>query len=259
MDVDGDWVWKHAEVTGSTNVDAEDLARENPGRVVVVRADRQEAGRGRAGRAWSSPLGGAWFSIGVPVGDGDLEKWMAAPLVVGLAACEGVNEAMREAGASEQEVKIKWPNDLVLGGKKAGGVLCELVRTEKAGRVLIAGIGINVNLRAGDLPAVLRFPGTTLREATGREFAIDAMIERVARKVVAFFAELERGGFKGRFQEAVEARMAWLGEEVGLDSGEAVAKGRIAGVDEYGRLKAMVGDVIKVFDSGEVRVLGDRR
>ncbi len=273
MVVDGDWVWRHLEVTGSTNVDAAELAREHLGRVVVVRADRQEAGRGRAGRAWASPVGGAWFSVGVPVRGNELEKWMAAPLVVGLATCEGVNEVMRESGSIEQEVRIKWPNDLVVGGKKVGGVLCQLEEiqspessvqgqdseAEGLGRVLIVGIGINVNLRAEELPGNLRFPGTTLREASGRAFAIDAMIERVARKVVVFLRELEADGFEGRFREAVEARMAWMGEEVTLDLGEKSVKGRIVGVDEFGRLKALVGDVIKVFDSGEVRVMGDRR
>lgn len=252
-----DWVVRHLEVTGSTNVDAAELARAHDGQVVLVRADRQDAGRGRAGRNWASPMGGAWFSVGVPVRETELERMIAAPLVVGLAACRGVNRALGLAGVRGVEARIKWPNDLVIHGKKTGGVLCELVAGgSEGGRVLVAGVGVNVNLKAADLPGNLRFPGTTLREAGGRELDVSALVMRCARGMVRLLRVLAERGFEGVLKEAVEARMAWMEDDVVLDLGDGDIQGRIVGVDESGRLKALVDGRVKVFDSGEVRVMG---
>lgn len=125
---------------GSTNDHLGRLARDGAPAWTVAVADEQTEGRGRRGRAWISREGaGLWMSVLTPVAPG---RW-PLPLVVGLACAEAV-----ESLAPEVEVGIKWPNDLLIGDRKVGGVLCEGVD----GRTVV-GVGINVSDAPDDAPA----------------------------------------------------------------------------------------------------------
>jgi BirA family biotin operon repressor/biotin-[acetyl-CoA-carboxylase] ligase len=141
----------HATI-GSTNDRALELAIEPASAFAVVIADEQTAGRGRRGAGWHSPAGaGLWMSIVLP--------WSRpAPhvtLLLGLAVAEAI-----ERVAAGLRVGLKWPNDLQIGRRKVGGVLCE-----SAGAAVVAGIGINLRPLEG-APAELRERATALETET---------------------------------------------------------------------------------------------
>lgn len=105
---------------------------------VAVRALQQTAGRGRRGNAWSSRAGGSYQSVGLPVAGNVIapDGGAASAALLPLALSVGVAAAFTQAGA---QTLVKWPNDLVLGGRKLGGIIVEMV-----GGVPVAGIGVNV-------------------------------------------------------------------------------------------------------------------
>ena len=136
---------------------------------------RQSAGRGSHGRDWSSPEGGAWFTLAVPM----TEPQAATPLVVG--------DAIQQVLLTEAPgVTIKPPNDLLLNGKKIVGILCEQTLTAGGANqpTVFIGVGINVNLDPAALPADLRMPATSLRETLGRELDIPHLTRRCAARAL---------------------------------------------------------------------------
>jgi BirA family biotin operon repressor/biotin-[acetyl-CoA-carboxylase] ligase len=145
----------YLDVTDSTNITLLALAEAGAPAWTVVAAGEQTAGRGRMGRPWFAPAG---TSLALSV---LLRPSMPAPDVPVLALAAGA--AMAEAcGAAGVEVRCKWPNDLVAGGRKLGGILCEAA--VQGGRVLHVGVGVGVNLgqRREDFAEDLRGVATSL-------------------------------------------------------------------------------------------------
>ena len=140
----------------STNDRARVLVGRGRRMPAVVVADRQSAGRGRRGRRWDSdsPLG-LWFTVAWEVGEGVVG---GLPLRVGLGVAGGI-----ESVVPGLRVEIKWPNDLLVGGRKLGGILCE-----RCGRHVLAGVGLNLNHKPGDFPAALADTAISVRLAAGR-------------------------------------------------------------------------------------------
>ena len=141
---------------GSTNDRARALVREGWPAPAVVVADRQSEGRGRRGRRFVSdtPLG-LWFTV-VQASAG--EGTGALPLRVGLAVALGV-----ESVVPGLRVQVKWPNDLLVNGRKLGGILCE-----RAGEVVLVGIGLNLHQSGAELPAGVKPPATSVFLESGR-------------------------------------------------------------------------------------------
>ena len=138
----------------------------------VIVAERQSAGRGRRGRRWlSDSPRGLWFTVAIESGGATAPT---APLRAGLAAARGIEEA---AGLSN--VQVRWPNDLVIEGRKVGGVLCE-----KVGAALLVGVGVNLNHAPGDLAAVDQ-PATSVLAATGRETPRGDALAAIVRELLA--------------------------------------------------------------------------
>lgn len=135
------------EETASTNTLLKELIRSVNGRCFsVIRARRQSGGRGRLGRSFFSPGGGLYFSAAFPL-CGKETHIPFLTLLCGLAA----SEAIQELGGLETE--IKWPNDIMIGEKKLGGILCELVSGKEP--TAVAGIGLNLNLCDSETPPEL--------------------------------------------------------------------------------------------------------
>ena len=156
----------HATVP-STNDRARVLAGEGWPLPAVVVAERQSAGRGRWGRRWESDTPrGLWLTVAWEAGEGSAG---GLPLRVGLGVAVGV-----ESVVPELRVKVKWPNDLVVGGRKLGGVLCE-----RGGEHVLVGIGLNLNHERGDFPAALRTTATSIRLAGGRPVSRARILAKV--------------------------------------------------------------------------------
>ncbi|MFJ9107024.1 biotin--[acetyl-CoA-carboxylase] ligase [Streptomyces sp. NPDC102283] len=146
-----DTLWTSLEVvesTGSTNTDLAGRTRGGTvGEGTVLVAEEQTAGRGRLERTWTAPpRSGLFFSVYLEPGDIPVERWGWVPLLAGVAAATGL---AKSAGV---DISLKWPNDLLVAvegeERKTGGILGEF-----AGDGIVVGLGINVSLRADELPA----------------------------------------------------------------------------------------------------------
>ncbi|MFI6137098.1 biotin--[acetyl-CoA-carboxylase] ligase [Streptomyces griseus] len=146
-----DGLWTSLEVvesTGSTNTDLAERARGGAaGEGAVLIAEEQTAGRGRLERTWTAPpRSGLFLSVHLEPGDIPVERWGWVPLLVGVAAATGL---AKSAGV---DMSLKWPNDLLVSvdgeERKTGGILGEF-----AGNGIVVGLGVNVTLRADELPA----------------------------------------------------------------------------------------------------------
>jgi len=222
--------WTHlvgGKETGSTNEDARVLARAGAEEGTVVLASRQTAGRGRLGRTWESPDGGAYFSAVLRPSVPPAEIASLA-----LAVALGIAEGLESLGATPT---LKWPNDVLLGGGKVAGVLLEM--TAEADRVdwVVVGVGVNVR-RPADQDEREPAPGAAyLRDSVDARVpeVVAALLDGVAsaytRWTASGFAAL-RGGYESRLAlRDVAVRVS------GLD-GVVRAEGMARGVDADGRL-----------------------
>ena len=157
---------------GSTSDRARDVVGRRGATPIVIVAERQSAGRGRRERTWlSDSPRGLWFTVAIEGGEAMAPT---ASLRSGLAAARGIEEA---AGLSN--VQIRWPNDLMIEGRKVGGVLCE-----KVGGALLVGVGVNLNHAPGELADVDQ-PATSVLAATGRETPRGDALAAIVRELLA--------------------------------------------------------------------------
>lgn len=214
------------EVTSSTNDDVWDALATNMGDGVVVIADRQRSGRGRSGRRWEhgEDLGLA-LSIGLYLGC-DVRQAGLIPLGVGVALAE----ALARLGAVP---RLKWPNDVLLDGRKVAGVLCEMRRLP-AGEAVVIGVGVNVLQSPEDFAPELRETATSLRCAH-----LPTSIEAVAAE---FLAALERWwpemqeGDREAVLDAWSARAAFWGETITVRTPSGSVTGVAQRLDRDGGL-----------------------
>lgn len=237
----------HLTSTTSTNDAAQRWAARHPGHAVLVSARTQTAGRGRGGRPWRSPAGGAWFSVAWPV-TAPLQRYAAAPLVVGLAVARTLDTLLTRG----TRVQIKWPNDLLLDDAKLAGILCETAITGDRPATLIAGVGINVNLDAADLGDDMALPATSMRAAVGRSLPLGPLIDAMGHAVAAALGRLDAHGLTGSDRDAIEDRLAWRGETVSLRCGGEVVRGEVRGLAGDGQLVLQTAEGLRTVRSGEV-------
>lgn len=231
--------------TGSTNTDLLQRVRHaQPSRPLLRAALRQTAGRGRHGRRWFAGAGGALlFSLAVPM-QADGGRIAAATLACGVGAAE----ALRAAGAA---VSIKWPNDLLLEGRKLGGVLCELAVDEAGRRTLVVGVGINLHLDAATRDSIGQ-PAAALDQTTVQVARREALIGAIAGRVLDALLLYDEQGFvplQPRFMALFAQRDAQVDL---LELGSRVASGRALGVDGEGRLLLATAQGLRVCSSGEL-------
>jgi BirA family transcriptional regulator, biotin operon repressor / biotin---[acetyl-CoA-carboxylase] ligase len=218
--------------TGSTNEDLLiESRRAQPASVLLLATDEQTAGRGRQRRTWVARSRTALlFSLAVP-----LPALPAVLPAVTLACGAALADHLIAQGAA---VRLKWPNDLLLSGRKLAGVLCELAVDPCGSATLVIGVGVNGwlsdedRIRIGQPAAALSEVVSSPLLASQREAwiaALGAAALRAARR----FALEGFLPFRGRYNELLVAR----GEAVDiLDDGRVVASGRIDEVDAMGRL-----------------------
>jgi len=228
----------------STNDCAAELARNGAEEGAVVIARAQTRGRGTKGRVWHSPPGaGLYMSVILWPVRTDLSP---LPIAAGLGVRDGIFEA---AGL---QVGLKWPNDLVWGGRKLGGILCEAGASGSGGRFAVVGIGLNLDQEEGDFPEDIRPTAVSLRMAGGW----DGSVERLASAVCAGLDRRYADFRDGRTRELIESYRAASTFSEGTvltlrraDGG--VVRGRWAGFDERGGLVLDLPDGRAAFFSAE--------
>ncbi len=152
----GFWHVEIKEETGSTNADVIEAARAGAGEGLVMIAESQSAGRGRLGRPWiSQPGAGVWLTVLLRPRL-ELARWGWLPLLTGVALTDTVNDLYGV------KARLKWPNDLLIDGRKCAGILAEVAVPGAAA----IGVGLNVRQGAADLPVTATgLPATSLRLA----------------------------------------------------------------------------------------------
>ena len=242
---------KHVHWLGtvdSTNLVCKRMAAEGAPDGTVVMADGQTAGRGRLGRSFQSAQGlGLYLSV-LWRPQTPPEEWMALPALGAVAACRAV------VNVCGLDVQIKWPNDLVYGGKKLGGILTESVLLEGAAAVVL-GIGINVSHRSEDFEGEVRSMASSLETATGkavsREALAAALVEELdALRGVAFDEPT-------LWLEEYRRRCVTVGREVQVLSGGTARCALALAVDEnYGLQVRYEDGKEETVRAGEVSVRG---
>lgn len=239
----------HFDTLGSTQDEARRLAEAGAPEGTVVVAEKQRAGRGRLRRAWAAPRGGLWFSL--------LLRPERAPeevIVLSLLAAVGVHQAIEEV--TGLRATVRWPNDLLLDGRKVVGVLVELVSEQDVLRYVIVGIGINANVRSRDLPKEVRPIATSLREALGRGVPRVALLQRVLERMEALYGRYLSEGPRVVL-DAWRALPSILGQRVRIEELRGTWEGTALDLDEEGALlvRTADGSTRRVL-AGDVRVVG---
>lgn len=206
----------------------------------VVAALEQTAGRGRQGRTWQSPRAlGAYVSLVVT--DCPREDLARLPLLGGVALCRGLTPLVPGA------CRLKWPNDVMLDGRKVGGLLIETVSRPELGPVAVVGFGVNHRHRRRDLP----FDGATSVELAGGQRL--PLGELAGRLVAALASELARRSDSEYAIAAYEdLSIHRQGDQLTCRTPEREVEGRFAGFERDGRLRLETGTETRLISSGEV-------
>jgi len=240
---------RYLRETGSTNSEVARLAAAGAGEGVLVTAGSQSQGRGRMARAWHSPPGvNLYFSLLLRPA---LEPGRAVslPLVAGLAVAEAVSGL-----APELETRIKWPNDILIGGKKVCGVLCEMQAESDRVISIIPGVGLNINMTGQDFPQELRGAATSLRIAAGRVFSRAATLAAIINRFEPLYDLWRAEGLKPLLPRI--ARLDLLcGREVRMARGGEELRGVARGIQEDGAMRLETDQGIVPVYSGEVRMV----
>lgn len=217
------------EETNSTNDIVEKLARDGVKEGAVVFAEAQTRGRGRLGRKWLSPARrGLWFSVLLRP---DLRPQAATQLTV--AAATALCRAIR--AQTELTPQVKWPNDILINGRKVAGVLTELAAEIDHVKHLILGIGVDVNLTASEFPAELKKVATSLKIESGRHLNRLDLAAAILRELDADYQRIQRGRF-AEVADEWEEQCITLGHRVRIHIGNREITGRAEALDDDGAL-----------------------
>ncbi|MGQ7751673.1 biotin--[acetyl-CoA-carboxylase] ligase [Streptomyces sp. WC2508] len=225
------------ETTGSTNSDLARRAAAGLDEGAVLIAEEQTAGRGRLDRTWTAPArSGLFFSVYLKPGDVPAERWGWLPLLTGVAAATGL---ARSAGV---DTALKWPNDLLVtvegAERKAGGILAE-----RAGDGVVVGMGVNVSLRADELPAPT---AASLALAGAVSTDRETLLRGVLRSLEHWYGQwraADGDAAASGLQEAYAAGCATLGRTVRAQlPGDRTLTGEAVAIDGDGRLVLSTGN-----------------
>lgn len=218
------------DTVDSTNSEAERLLASGAAVPLVILASAQTQGRGRRGRVWHSPPAGNLYSTFVfrpklePARLHDFTLWM------GLNICELVsNFAKLEPG-------LKWPNDLHVKGRKAGGMLTEARVDADQIRDLVFGLGLNLNGRAADLPRDLQKTAISLADATGAPLDLNRFAAALIGRVLTAYDQFLEGGYRDKFAALWKRYDVLRGRPVSVTQGTRTVAGTATGIDNEGSL-----------------------
>jgi BirA family biotin operon repressor/biotin-[acetyl-CoA-carboxylase] ligase len=224
------WGWK-----GLDRQTLRPPADPSPGTVVVAR--RQTAGKGRQGRDWRD-CGGLNLSVVVPPHRATFDQGFSVWL--GLITAVVLREVF-QLGA-----RLKWPNDIVVGRRKLGGILLENVGRDDRRRV-VAGLGLNLGTRPADFPPDLQGRATSVRIEAGREMMPGEVAGRIIHRVEDELDRFRADGWRP-YREVLVTMDSLLGRRVRVHRGAGQVNGRVEGIGEHGELLLRT-------DGGELRTL----
>lgn len=221
---------RYSPSTASTNADALAYLQQHAGPTsphgLAILADRQTAGRGRRGRSWHSPAEGNIYSSVILVPEAGTQspgQWLSwVPLFSALAAADCLSSHTGLA------VSVKWPNDLLIGDKKLGGILCEQTSTSDKAVAVVIGIGLNINAAVVGFPEELKTRAISLAMACGRTLDREAILADLFFRLEQRMERLCLDGPAGMIDE-FRRRCSTLGQTVRVMSEQ---RGLVEGLAE---------------------------
>lgn len=231
----------HFNSIDSTNIYAKKLAKDGAEEGVIILADIQTSGQGRKNRIWSSSKGGLWFSV-VLYPNIPPKKAMFMTMAGSIAVFQGINNI------TDIKAEIKWPNDLLINGRKICGILTEIDSKKDKTNYCIIGIGINVNNK---LEKELQKNATTLKTELNKEISLVELLREILKNFDENYNKLLSGDFDF-------IRDSWLeysniiGRKIQVIDDKTVTTGRAIQVDKdgylilntnIGEIKVMSGDI----------------
>lgn len=232
----------------STNSLASQIAETGAAHGTIITAEQQTKGRGRLGRAWYSPPSkGIYLSI-------ILRPKFSPDQAPGLSIMAALSLAMTVEKILPKKVRIKWPNDLLIGERKAAGILTELTAERKKIDYVIVGVGININQQSADFPDGLKDSATSLRRVARKKIN---RIELLQNFLMTFEREYERY-CRHRLKpmhKQIRKYASLLNQPVRLAGAGKKIEGVVTDIDELGRLVVREGEKLHYINSGEVTVV----
>jgi BirA family transcriptional regulator, biotin operon repressor / biotin---[acetyl-CoA-carboxylase] ligase len=219
-------LWREVRVLArseSTNADVAAAVRDGAAEGLVVIAEEQTAGRGRLDRGWSSPPRAAILMSMLLRPRVEVVSWPLIPLLAGLAVVEAV------LAVGQVEAAVKWPNDVLVDGRKLAGILVERVAD-----AVVVGIGLNVSTRPAELPTDTATSLAIVGGVTDREILAKEVLRALARRYQVW---QDTGGASASVLPAYRERCETIGRHVELEvPGGDVVRGVVTAVDDNGRL-----------------------
>jgi len=232
----------------STNLLARERAENGCREGLIVLARSQTSGKGRAGRSFISPPGGLYMSVVLRPKIPPAEI-SSLPLMAGLAVSKSISSSLMVPS------QLKWPNDVLVNGKKVCGILVESsVKGEKLEYAII-GIGINVNSSLKDLPPEISDTAGTLMDATGTVVDIEDLLRDLVCFMEMLYKRFVEGDIAGILDDWTE-RSETIGREVVVTDLVGKIKGKALGVDQSGALLLSVDGSLRRIEMGDVDHLG---
>jgi len=217
---------KYFKETESTNIIAREIAASvNEGTIVI--AESQTAGRGRMGRKWISPEGGIWLSIILK----PRVEPVYAPRITLMA---GVSVAKTIQGFG-LPAKIKWPNDVLINGKKVCGILTEIGAEVDIIDYLVVGVGIDANVDTGTFPEEFRDNSTSLEKEMGHKINRVEFVQKLLEEFETLYIKFQKDGFP-QILEEWRNMSATIGQWVKITAQARTIYGEAIGVDIEGAL-----------------------
>lgn len=231
----------------STNTTAREMAAAGAAHGTVVIADAQRHGRGRLGRSWASPPGANLYLSAVLRCALPAERVSQIGLLAGVAVCETVREWC--------PADIKWPNDVLVRGRKVVGILAELDGAEGE-RVVVLGIGANLNVALEELPEELRGKAGSLRIATGAAVDRSRFTGHLLNNLEVRYEQWHRDGF-APIAAAWRGLAPLIGRLIRVQEPGGIVEGTVLDIDEDGalRLRLSSGREYRIV-AGDVTLIG---
>lgn len=235
---------------GSTNMEARHLAEMGYPEGTIVLAEKQTEGRGRRGRSWYSPSGeGIYVSLLLrpKIVSNEAPK---IPLVTAVAVA-----AALKSWIENLPLQIKWPNDILVNGKKLGGILAEVSTDMEVINYVIVGIGLNVNTPGESFPPELREIATSILIATGKSCLRIRILQNILESFEKYYSFLQEGNF-GRVLQKLDEFSVIKGASVRLDTAKGSITGKVLDIDDDGFLivRDYNGTIHRVL-SGDVSII----
>lgn len=240
----------HFDVLDSTQTIAHKLAQDGAPEGTVVISEEQTAGRGRMARPWESAYGtGIWMTIIVRP-DVTPQQASSYTLVVAVAISKAIKTLYKNV-----EPAIKWPNDLLINGKKCTGILTEMQAEVDCVQALLVGIGINANQMESDFSPEIADIATSLRLEAGEEINRAALVATILQYLEQYTEMFVENGFAS-IKDEWEQASCTIGQRIEVTTLREQFEGVASGITDEGVLQVRLDNgTVRTMYSGDVRII----